>query len=949
LALVIGNSAYPGKLELQNPEHDASDMAAKFRQMGLTVIQQLNTDRVGLQDAVQSFAARVERYPLAIVYYAGHGIQIRGANYLVPVDADLGVAVSDPSALYPVSQLVEELQRIGSVPRTNLLILDACRSLLGTTSAPPGLARLDNTRNVFVAFATGYGQVAADGTGQRNSPYTKALLSHIGDAGRPLPEIFQRVRTDVEQATAGQQSPREDNGLVGYAMPVLVSNVPSASAFPAAPAPLLTLPRQLADIPDRSQRLEALRSRLAMSSYRKFEAADVVAILKVLDVGAHAAAMKLMVPQLKDGLSSGDTRQIVMALADDTTKYSVLLELAEAGKAPGRVDSQGFADIASALGGPMRAALVVGLLPRLSGPLAPADFFRTLSVPPTTLAHARELASLLSSAVQVVDPLMLRRLVTAFQQSPGTTPSLLERLVAASIQGIQGPFPVEVVGQILQLVGERSRWALLEEMTTARQVTFALSDAQRRELLAFLPNDLRSPMASATDAVKLRRLNLLLAETDPNPGARARAAAPNTIAVTIDLGGPGQGYRPKFSVANGFAVQVSTDGQSFGNLAQGAFLQLKSDPKLLIRLFEQDGDVVGVYDQTTTLRNALAESVRSRLSAPMGSGVNSEPCDIFGCDFGETFKSAICNDAVSDASISDTPNGDGVGLIGECRTSTRSGDLCYRVPHLPFAVAPGKPVFLRLSLVTGERIVQEIPVGNGERRPGLSLDGIAWLPLTPVDEVPGRPHPYAAIAYVAAPFTEPRFSLIVGVEGCASRGTTFTRADWRVDATGAGFVAQDPFANGPASLSIDYPGPKWSGVGPYPTSADIAVGVERKDTSWIGPFKYRFSPLAAVERAAAIEEPRLECWLSSPATMRRCQPERTLGWIRVKSVRIGPSAAELGAPTSVAFDVTAYMNSRTKPGAALPPLPMEDTWHQVFYQITLVDGRVLSIRAATLR
>ncbi len=226
VALVMGNSAYTNAPALPNPRNDAEDMATTLEKLGFEVIRGMDLDREGMEDAVDQFGAAAEGADLALVFYAGHGIQVAGENYALPIDAQLR-SERDLRRAVPLSWLVDEA---GRAAQLGLVILDACRNNplaeemkrgLGATRAfvvGRGLARLEDApTNTLIAYATSADATADDGSG-RNSPYTRALLQHIPTAGLEIRQLFGRVRDSVIDTTNGGQTPFTYGSLGGDAI-----------------------------------------------------------------------------------------------------------------------------------------------------------------------------------------------------------------------------------------------------------------------------------------------------------------------------------------------------------------------------------------------------------------------------------------------------------------------------------------------------------------------------------------------------------------------------------------------------------------------------------------------------------------------------------------------------------------------------------------------------------
>jgi hypothetical protein len=220
VALVIGNSAYRYTSALANPKHDAMDMAAALRKHGFEVIEGLDLDKVAFDRKVAEFVMALKGSDAGVFFYAGHGLQVAGQNYLVPIDAK----AEEAAALDLEMVRVETVHRIMErQTETNILFLDACRDnplarnlarSMGTRSAEMGrgLARVEAGVGTLISFSTQPGNVALDGAG-RNSPYTGALVKHLVAAKEDLSAILIDVRNDVMQETRNKQVPWEHVAL----------------------------------------------------------------------------------------------------------------------------------------------------------------------------------------------------------------------------------------------------------------------------------------------------------------------------------------------------------------------------------------------------------------------------------------------------------------------------------------------------------------------------------------------------------------------------------------------------------------------------------------------------------------------------------------------------------------------------------------------------------------
>ena len=209
-ALVIGNGAYKNVPALANPPNDAKDVAAALKSLGFKVTLKLDLDLAAMQRAIEEFALESTDADVSAFYYAGHGLQLAGRNYLVPVGAKLrrpDDIAAGTVALDPV------LAELGKGKGSHLVFLDACRNnpFVGAGVALPaaGLARVGKLPGFFITFATQPDNVAFDGSG-RNSPFATALLGHLATPGADISSMMIAVRNDVFAATGGQQIPADE-------------------------------------------------------------------------------------------------------------------------------------------------------------------------------------------------------------------------------------------------------------------------------------------------------------------------------------------------------------------------------------------------------------------------------------------------------------------------------------------------------------------------------------------------------------------------------------------------------------------------------------------------------------------------------------------------------------------------------------------------------------------
>jgi carboxyl-terminal processing protease len=217
VALVIGNSHYGAEIgALPNPVNDAGLMAQALQQTGFTVIKVTDADQKKMKRAIADFGDKLSAAgPTAtgLFFYAGHGVQVNGTNYLVPVGADISKAADVDIESVSADTVLQQMEFAGS--RVNIVVLDACRNnplQRGLRSITRGLAPMDAAQGTFIAYSTAPGSVAADGSGA-NSPYTKALASTIVQPGVGIEEAFREVRASTMQATGNKQIPWDSSSL----------------------------------------------------------------------------------------------------------------------------------------------------------------------------------------------------------------------------------------------------------------------------------------------------------------------------------------------------------------------------------------------------------------------------------------------------------------------------------------------------------------------------------------------------------------------------------------------------------------------------------------------------------------------------------------------------------------------------------------------------------------
>lgn len=250
LALVMANGAYQKAPPLPNPPNDGRLMAGALRQVGFSVQEASDLDLRGMQRALRVFYERVAASGgevVALIYYAGHAVQLRGVNYLFPVDADIGSEMEVESEGLRMDLLMEWAER--SRGTLNIFILDACRDnpfLARHRSLRGGLAGVFAPADTIIAYSTAPGQLAEDGDTGANSPYAAALARTITEPGLRIEDVFKRVRRSVAAATQGRQLPWESYSLMGDFYPAGspgTVTLPGLAPQAGPPGPTMPQPR----------------------------------------------------------------------------------------------------------------------------------------------------------------------------------------------------------------------------------------------------------------------------------------------------------------------------------------------------------------------------------------------------------------------------------------------------------------------------------------------------------------------------------------------------------------------------------------------------------------------------------------------------------------------------------------------------------------------------------
>src|SRR5438477_3037450 len=232
VALLIGNNNY-GSTPLRNAVNDAHDLGEALKELGFQVIVRENASRRDMIDAIREFGQAIDGANTALFFYAGHAMQFKDRNYLIPIDAAMGSEDDITFFSVEIGQIFDRMDRART--KFNFIILDACRDNPFAASfkvSSQGLAQMSSPTGTLIAYATAPGSVAADGFG-RNGIYTKHILQNIRLPDIPVEIMFKRVREGVERETRRLQTPWDSSSLKGD---FAFNNTPSAQTAAAAPS-----------------------------------------------------------------------------------------------------------------------------------------------------------------------------------------------------------------------------------------------------------------------------------------------------------------------------------------------------------------------------------------------------------------------------------------------------------------------------------------------------------------------------------------------------------------------------------------------------------------------------------------------------------------------------------------------------------------------------------------
>jgi len=305
MALVVGNSTYGAVTSLDNPVHDAQLMARTLEQVGFDVTLLTDATQVELKRAIAQFGRTLrakDEAAVGLFYYAGHGVQSFGNNYLLPVD----VTLSDAADLDLVAVEAQSVLRQMASARnaTNIVILDACRNnpfISVSELNDNGLAEMQAPTGTFLAYATAPGDVALDGA-EGNSPFTNALAREITKVNEPIEQVLKQVRRSVLEETDGRQTPWDSSSLVNdFVFNQVESNLGAGSDAAIAERELWNMAQQSRD------------------------AVQVMLFLRSYGDSPYAADARALLEDISNGTQSGDPANGTLSVTDETAMFEAAL------------------------------------------------------------------------------------------------------------------------------------------------------------------------------------------------------------------------------------------------------------------------------------------------------------------------------------------------------------------------------------------------------------------------------------------------------------------------------------------------------------------------------------------------------------------------------------------------------------------------------------------------
>ena len=313
VALVIGNAKY-AEAPLPNAVNDAADIAKELQAAGFSVLHRENASLKDMRLALREFGDKLGKSATGVFYYAGHGLQVRGRNYLVPVDADIAREDEVQFSAVDLAAVMEKLDTARNP--VNLVILDACRNnpfARRFTLANAGLAQVDAPPGTLIAFSTAPGSVAADGTG-RNGLYTRHLLEQMKKPGAQIEETFKSVRAAVRRESAGRQIPWESTSLeTNFAFHAAPPPAP-AKQVAAAPAKAPAKPADKAPVKVAANNAIASRSLVAPAAPPAYVAGDtwIYRVRNQLDQSERMNSMRIREVKGSEVLWNADQKSDLM-------------------------------------------------------------------------------------------------------------------------------------------------------------------------------------------------------------------------------------------------------------------------------------------------------------------------------------------------------------------------------------------------------------------------------------------------------------------------------------------------------------------------------------------------------------------------------------------------------------------------------------------------------------
>jgi hypothetical protein len=540
------------------------------------------------------------------------------------------------------------------------------------------------------------------------------------------------------------------------------------------------------------------------------------------------------------------------------------------------------------------------------------------------------------------------------QESGNCSPNI------ANVQGnatIHVTCPAGMNPDQLQAALNKALAPILKELRSSDERTLELIN---QALEAQLQKQMQSAVQNQAEYVRRYQEALTAALGAYSTAGRSAAPRPKPtdIAVSVESW-PRREYRLNKTAVDGGTVEFSTDGgKNFKPLERALAVPAVGDISLVMRAIDSSGTETLRVDKTAFVRSELSRQARTSIPKLHNTATSGFywGCSLYGCTFTESSRGfGFCSAGVSRAFLSDSSTRFSFEVDRSgCTGANAYGTICQEFPHLPFPVSLNKTIYAKFEFVDGTSHVEPLMVDGGVlassvrgRGPQGEVPAIeSWTVLEPADTNSKGPLPFAAVRYAPTNVTVGRYSLFVGLRGCADKGTTVARDGWLVDEDGGGLIRQTGRGGGTQ--------PTFGPQGGQTITADrsaallgkpalIAIAAET-EKGRLGPYSYRFDPKDPIRNAARLAGPaRVKCAMRPfGRSSFECTPESRIAWLRARNVKFGPAAGKWTNTLEIRYSLEDFLAHDASGGSPFR-FEVPADWKEVFHQITFDDGRVSEI------